>query len=234
MKNILSRPLELQASGLRFLGFMLVELLLVVVTADHGVLPIPEWIQETSRSRCTVPGGRVEGLRDDLNAHLAMLFGEPLGEEEKPWLAGVYSRLTLNRARAASLGEDPQEILAAAREHLEAQPGVARVWTRDEVLSGGGPEPMATFYRNSWDERIAGDLAIQVEEDCLLGGSRLATSHGSPYAYDRAVPLVFFGPGIEPGRVDGPAWTVDIAPTLAALLGVRVPDDLAGRPLPMR
>ena len=105
---------------------------------------------------------------------------------------------------------------------------------RDEVLSGGGPEPMATFYRNSWDERIAGDLAIQVEEDCLLGGSRLATSHGSPYAYDRAVPLVFFGPGIEPGRVDGPAWTVDIAPTLAALLGVRVPDDLAGRPLPMR
>ena len=91
---------------------------------------------------------------------------------------------------------------------------------------------MATFYRNSWNERT-GDIAIQVAEDCLLAGRRIATSHGSPYGYDRAVPLIFWGPGVERGRVPGPAATVDIAPTLAPLLGISVPDDLDGRPLPL-
>jgi arylsulfatase A-like enzyme len=47
------------------------------------------------------------------------------------------------------------------------------------------------------------------------------------------VPVLFRGPGVEAGRVPGRAATIDIAPTLAARLGVRAPDDLDGRPLPL-
>ena len=204
---------------------------LVAVTADHGVLPLPEWILEQGRSRCSVEGGRVDPqpIVAKLNAYLTERFGGPRGVH---WFELASSRLTLNRKHAAATGADAGKVIEIARARLESEEGIARTWTQDEVLSGAGPEPMATFYRNSWNERT-GDIAIQVAEDCLLAGLRIATSHGSPYAYDRAVPLIFWGPGVERGRIPGPAATVDIAPTLAPLLGISVPDDLDGKPLPL-
>jgi len=201
---------------------------LVALTADHGVLALPEWLLEQGRSRCPVEGGRVDPrpIVAELNAELSERFGGGA------WFKLASSRLSLNRKHVAATGTDAGELIALARARLESEPGIARAWTRDEVLSGGGPEPMATLYRNSWNERT-GDLAIQVAEDCLLAGLRIATSHGSPYAYDRAVPLIFWGPGVEPGRIEGPAATVDIAPTLAGLLGLSLPDGLDGRSLPL-
>ena len=46
------------------------------------------------------------------------------------------------------------------------------------------------------------------------------TTHGTPYLYDRAVPLAFLGAGVGSGRYPGGATPVDIAPTLAALSGL--------------
>ena len=54
-------------------------------------------------------------------------------------------------------------------------------------------------------------------------------THGSPYAYDTRVPLLFAGAGILPGRRTGPVTTLDIAPTLATLLGILVPGGCEGR-----
>jgi hypothetical protein len=51
------------------------------------------------------------------------------------------------------------------------------------------------------------------------------TTHGSPHAYDREVPVLLFGTGIRPGRYSGPASPADIVPTLAALTGVQVKTD---------
>jgi hypothetical protein len=207
--------------------------LVVVVTADHGVLPVPEWIQETGRSKCTVPGGRVDprSYLPELDALLDREFAGATPLNRGSWFALAGSRLTLNRARVARANVPERAVLVAAQQHLDAQPGIARVWRQDEVLEGTGPEPMATLYRNSWNPELTGDLAIQVEEDCMLGGRRLATTHGSPYAYDRDVPLIFWGAGVAAGRVAGRAATVDIAPTLAAHLGIQAPVGLDGRVL---
>jgi arylsulfatase A-like enzyme len=68
----------------------------------------------------------------------------------------------------------------------------------------------------------------------ILGNERTGTTHGSPYWYDRHVPLIFMGPGIRAGRVDDRASTVDFAPTLARYIGVNYPGDLDGRPLSLR
>jgi arylsulfatase A-like enzyme len=80
---------------------------------------------------------------------------------------------------------------------------------------------------------LSGDLVLEVAEGCLVSDFDSGTTHGSPYLYDRRVPVLFRGPGVEPGRVPGRAATIDIAPTLAKRIGVRAPDDLDGRPLPL-
>jgi len=61
-----------------------------------------------------------------------------------------------------------------------------------------------------------------------LPGNRVGTSHGTPYYYDRHVPIAFMGAGVTPGASDARARTVDIAPTLARLAGVLAPVDLDG------
>jgi hypothetical protein len=53
------------------------------------------------------------------------------------------------------------------------------------------------------------------------------SAHGSSYRYDREVPIVLLGAGIDPGVANTAARTVDVAPTLAALAGISFPDNVA-------
>jgi hypothetical protein len=68
--------------------------------------------------------------------------------------------------------------------------------------------------------------AYQME---LLSG--IQTTHFSPWSYDRHVPLGFFGPMFVPGLYRQPAAPVDIAATLASILGVNRPSASIGRVL---
>ena len=52
--------------------------------------------------------------------------------------------------------------------------------------------------------------------------------HGSPYAYDTHVPVMFAGPGITPQRVSRLVAPEDIAPTVAAYLGIAAPSGSVG------
>jgi arylsulfatase A-like enzyme len=70
-----------------------------------------------------------------------------------------------------------------------------------------------------------------VARDCLLQSKEHGTTHGSPYGYDREVPLVFMGSGVVAGEISGRAATVDVAPTLANHLGLPLPEGLDGRVL---
>ncbi len=209
----------------------------VALTADHGVLPIPEWIQESGRSQCPVKGGRVDA--DAITAELELLLDSRFSPGEVhhgvSWFASVGSRMTLNRKLTRGDPALESQVISVSKAFIESNPGIARVWTRDEVLAGEGPEPLATYFLNSWVPETGGDLALQAHEDCLLGGSRVPTSHGSPYAYDRKLPLIFMGPGIEAGKVYGtPASSLDIGPTLADYLGVTAPLGLDGKILKLR
>lgn len=230
--------LRVDAALGRFLEFLEVTLdgrrPLVVLTADHGVLPLPEWLVAEGRNRCPIPGGRLDYTRlvRELGAALEQAFG-PLPAGSPPWLLQYGPRIAVDRAVAAERGVPVADVAAVARRALEAQPGIVRVWTASELASGAGPEPWARLYRNSYDPERSGDLEVQWSEGCLLHPLPTGTSHGSPYAYDRHVPLVFWGPGIAPGPDPDPVAVVDVAPTLAVLLGLPIPQGLDGHPLPV-
>jgi len=55
--------------------------------------------------------------------------------------------------------------------------------------------------------------------------------HVSPWRYDTHVPIIFMGPGILSETVHRRAHPVDVAPTLAALLGMTPPGSAQGSPL---
>ena len=53
---------------------------------------------------------------------------------------------------------------------------------------------------------------------------QLGSNHGSQNPYDQRVPLGLFGAGIRPGRYTTTASPADIAPTLASMVGIALPD----------
>jgi predicted AlkP superfamily pyrophosphatase or phosphodiesterase len=207
---------------------------LVVLTADHGVLPVPEWLLETGSGTCPLKTGRVDvkAVLESLESALHQAFSPDAARE--PWLAWASFQFTVRRARAEQQGVPVEAVIEVARRALASQPAVARVWTAPEMAAGDGPVAFAALYRNSYDPARSGDFAVQPVRDCLFGSSSEGTSHGSPYLYDRAVPIVFVGPGIEAGVVRGRAATVDMAPTLASELDLAAPDALDGRVLRLR
>ena len=62
-------------------------------------------------------------------------------------------------------------------------------------------------------------------------GLTVASIHGSPWRYDTFVPVIFFGPEMAAQRVFREIETVDVAPTLSAILGITYPSGSIGKPL---
>jgi predicted AlkP superfamily pyrophosphatase or phosphodiesterase len=218
-----------------FLDFLEVETggaLLVALTADHGVLPLPEWERAQGVSKCPVEGGRaaVRGFGLSVFGRLWWKLG-PWYRWLPQWLQFANFQLRIDRDLAKKQGVTIERGIAIAKEALERQPAVAHAWTEAEIASSD--DPTAVLYRHSFVPGRSGDLLLQVAEGCLISPYEGGTSHGSPYEYDRRVPVLFRGPGVAAGRVPGRAATIDIAPTLMQHLGLPVPDGLDGRPLPL-
>lgn len=204
--------------------------LIVALSSDHGVLPLPEWLDQSRQATCPSAGSRVSltALRTRLEWHLHFEFG-PWYHWPKNWFHHSGPQMTVDRSRAAAGGRDVDEVVSAAERWLEARPDVVNAWTSRELAASA--DPMAQLFRNSRDAERSGDVAIQGASGCLLTIYEEGTGHGAPYAYDRDVPLILWGAGIDAAVSGEPAATVDLGPTLARKLGITIPDDLDGRSL---
>src|ERR1041384_802549 len=78
-----------------------------------------------------------------------------------------------------------------------------------------------------------GQLLIVPREGDFITRPDSAYMHGSPWAYDVSIPLMFAGPAVRTGLYSMPAAQQDVAPTLAAALGVQMPPTATGRVLPV-
>ena len=189
----------------------------LALSADHGVAPLPEWA-----TRVGLDAGRVR--REDVEKALAAGFvgGGAMEDVED---GSIYlSRIAGQDPSLRRLREE------GARDALLAVPGVWRVYTRSQLLEGTVPadDPGLAALR-SFDPERSGDLVFQLRPGWLFGGQMPGTTHGQPWGYDARVPIVLFGPGVRPGPRLEPAATVDIAPTLAALMHVGPPGASLGR-----
>ncbi|MGI9323119.1 MAG: hypothetical protein ACR2PJ_06025, partial [Pseudomonadales bacterium] len=178
---------------------------------------------------CPVEGGRIELTKTALSAywHTYWKFTAPLNDPTE-LVKLAPGHIAVNHDKARSLGLEVDEVIASLKAFFEARPGIKQAWTQDEIMRG--KSDMAALYRNSYVPHKSGDLLMQMHETCLAWYDA-GTSHGSPYKYDRDIPLVFYGAGITPGSSKAPAHSTDLAPTLAKLLGLRTPDNLDGRSL---
>jgi hypothetical protein len=193
----------------------------VALTADHGGKDIPE------RERLAgVPtavradaGLRASAIGARLVAQLGLtgpgLFGDIGGD--------VY----LDRSLAPAARK---RLLAAAVAAYRANPEVEAVFTADELAATPVPTGAPTAWtlkqrvRASFYRPRSGDFVVLLKKDVtpIPDTSRYVATHGSPWDYDRRVPVLFWRRGIAAAPSDAVVETTDIMPTLAAWLGLPI------------
>jgi predicted AlkP superfamily pyrophosphatase or phosphodiesterase len=192
----------------------------VVLTADHGVAPVPEVNQGRN-----MPGGRLSDalISQKIVATLTKHFGP--GKWLLPSPIGMpYLNWELIQTRKL----DPVQVERVAAEAVMTEPHIARVYTRHEILSGQVQrDDIGRAINLGFYGPRSGDLIILQEPYYLFDAT--GTSHGTPYNYDTHVPLIFLGPQIKAGTYSQRVAVNDVAPTLATILQVEQPSASIGR-----
>lgn len=188
----------------------------VVLSSDHGVAPLPTDVQKTGASAGYVD---TKALRELL-------------EKEADAALGANDWLLAAKAPGFSVNQALKPKFFSAIDRLRkvalAQPGVAALWTSDEIFHGAAGE-LGEALKRGYVPGRSPDLILLTKPYWIFGVGD-PTAHSTQYNYDRLVPAVFFGPGVTAGR-SLHARTIDLAPTLAFLLGVPPPAAAQGQVL---
>ncbi len=90
------------------------------------------------------------------------------------------------------------------------------------------PEPVATMMKNGYHAKLSGDIQMYLKPGYFEAWDHAAT-HGLWVPYDRHIPLIFYGWNIKPGKLYREVYMTDIAPTLAAMLQIQMPNGSVGK-----
>ena len=93
------------------------------------------------------------------------------------------------------------------------------------------PEPLRTMVINGYNARRSGAIQIVLDPGWFEGHGKTGTTHGTWNPYDTHIPLVFMGWGIHHGVSNELVHMTDIAPTMAALLHIQMPNGCIGKPI---
>lgn len=197
----------------------------IVVSADHGVAPIPGEAADVYRvdSARFDGAGVVKAVKSALDAK----FGSAA------WVqGGLYEQnIYLNRAEIASHNLKPEDVETVAARAAQTVPGVYTALTRTQIVEGRVPNaPWAEWVYNGFSPNYGGDIFVLSAPGQVDTGPT-GTSHGTVWAYDTHVPILTHWAGQKPQQVGRRVYTHDIASTLSILLGIEYPSGNVGKPL---
>lgn len=188
----------------------------VGLSADHGAAPVPE-----ARRQGGKPAGRVVPAEVARIADAALV--PTLGPG--PHVARAeYTQVYLTEATKARVEGRP-EMLKPAIEALRKIPGVLRVLASDglERQRGSRDRVVRAAALSYYPGRSGQIVVIPREYFVMSAATARGTTHGTLHAYDQHVPLVFLGAAFKPGRYRARTTPADLAPTLAATVGLDMP-----------
>ena len=201
---------------------------LIVLTADHGVSPIPLYVSENC-GRPIFQKVNVKAMKAQAETLLTRTFHRP---QSGKWIESYSGgSLYVSPAACAEAGITTETAAGVVCEYFRNRPEIVAAYTRGQIVGMTDGNRVEQRIRNSFNDHNSGDAIIEYGPLWKEDPDEHGASHGDPIESDAHVPLLLRGAGIRPGTYFTEASPVDIAPTLSALTGVEFTPLREGRVL---
>jgi hypothetical protein len=195
----------------------------LALTADHGVAPL-----QATDKQLKLPGGTPSGseLRAQLNKDLATRL-----HKQADYIRSVSYPIVFVNSEAFPPNVSESEAEAHVAEAMKAN-GFLNAFTKEQMGNGElPPTPLGHLFLNSYSP-YGGAWVMGVSMPfAYTATSKSIANHGAPYSYDQHIPLAFYGSAFKSGIYRDQVEPIDLAPTLAVMLGINKPSSSSGRVL---
>jgi predicted AlkP superfamily pyrophosphatase or phosphodiesterase len=223
-----SMALELDRSLAEFFGFLGHQVgmanVWMALSADHGIAPLPDFAKTLRLPAANLDS---KALREQINSLLSKKYARKADyvvdlDYPLAWLNGD--------AFIGTLGGKDESVAEGDTGEAMKQAGLAGYFTKSQLARGDTPATeVGRRYAHSYSPE-GGWYVIGIPSPFSVGITK-GTDHATPFSYDTHVPLAFYGLAFQPGIYRTHAEPVDLAVTLASLLGINPPAQATGRVL---
>jgi len=212
----------------RYLGWFLDSLsvlvpkqrIVIALTADHGVVSFPERIIAMGGT-----GGRIRvgALVEELNRKLGAT------DRSRPLLSESSGLIYMDTVQLRRTGLSRDSLAALVEARLRVLPGVVQSWTPRTLALAPERDVAATRWRHTLPRDFPWLACATPAPGYIWADGTGYTTHGTTNADDVGVPIILLGSMIRAGIRPDTIRTIDLAPTLARIFGVRPGERLDGR-----
>jgi len=196
---------------------------LVFLTADHAVAENAIYLKDRKLSVDNIPS-------KEIFTSLSKFSTDTFGTN----LVLKYSNFNvfLDREAIKQKGLELAKVKQTFKDFLMEQVYVKRAYTQEDILTGSAQDYYLSFIYKGYDPKKSGDLVILEGPGYLESyGIETGTTHGTPNSYDTNVPLLFYGWNVPKGESYSKEDITEIAPTVAKMLKITVPNGTEGQVL---
>jgi predicted AlkP superfamily pyrophosphatase or phosphodiesterase len=192
----------------------------VFLTADHAAVDVPSYLQSLK-----IPAHYfdIKKFRQAVLAITKKYFNSiELIENISNY------QIFLDKQKIESLGLGKNTVAEKLAEEVIALEGIYKAVTAKTLQTTKFTDGIMNSLQNGYNQKFSGDVML-IPFPATLTRGRTGTSHGSGYSYDAHIPLIFYGNGIKKGVSKKRYEIIDIAPTIANLLKIEVPNASTGK-----
>lgn len=195
---------------------------IVFLTADHAAVDVPAYLESLK-----IPAGYFDSrsFRNNIDRLVQKEYGN------KNLIKNISNnQLFFNYELLHEMNINIDSFQQKLSNYILMQDNIYRVYTRQQIVNGAYTKGMDELIKNGFNHKRSGDL-IYVLDPSFISYSRTGSTHGSSFMYDTHVPMLFYGKGVKSGSSSRRSEIVDIAPTIAVMLGISFPSGTTGEPL---
>jgi predicted AlkP superfamily pyrophosphatase or phosphodiesterase len=192
----------------------------VFLSADHGAPQVPAFLKEHK-----IPAGNVndQAIAEQLNNILKTKYNN-----DKLVIGIFHNQVYLDRNAIISSHLDRRQVYNVIIDLLLQQTGISRAFVLDALDTVTLSASIKNIIANGYYPSRSGDIQIISDPQWIEEFQRGGTTHGVWNPYDSHIPLLWYGWNIQPGKTNRKVFMTDIAPTIAAMLHIQMPNGSIG------
>lgn len=193
---------------------------LFFLTADHGVAHVPGFMKENK-----IPAGTFsdDAIANEINAVVEISYGI-----KKAIRTVMNYQVYLNTDSIEAAGKNMDAIKKLVIKLLKQKDFIVTAFATEDIAVAAIPQPQKLMMLNGYNPKRSGDIQFTCKPGYFDGGTK-GTTHGLWNPYDAHIPLVWFGWKVKQGKSNREVYMTDIAPTIAAMLQIQMPNGSVGK-----